>query len=211
MAQQSGSSSRNATSSDAAVRSRLRSQIERAGYYPDLVVDSLATALGDEDVLDFLVHHEATFDRDELRRHATVLALTPTRLVMQHTDEHPADDMYSVPYASSVAEAVRLSMVDTVIITRIVTDPANYRPGNRPSEVMLTIGWGAVKRLEVEPASCGDPSCDADHGFTGSLSADDLALRFSAAADGEDSVEAALAFAGALATVTGAGSPGAHS
>lgn len=210
MAEQTGRPSRKTESSGANVRSRLRSEIERAGYYPDLVVDSLATALGDEDVIDFLVHHEATFDRDELRRHATVLALTPSRLVMQHTDEHPADDMYPVPYASSVTEAVGLSMVDAVIVTRIVTDPANYRPGNRPSEVMLTIGWGAVKRLEMEPATCGDPSCDADHGFTGSLSADDLALRFSAAADGEASVESALAFAEVLATATGAGSPTAH-
>lgn len=210
MAQQIGSPSGSSATSGAAVRSRLRNEIERAGYYPDLVVDSLATALGDEEVLDFLVHHEATFDRDELRRHATVLALTPTRLVMQHTDEHPADDMYPVPYASSVAEAVRLSMVDAVIITRIVTEPAKYRPGNRPSEVMLTIGWGAVKRLELEPATCGDPSCDAEHGFTGSVSADDLALRFSAAADGDDSVEAALAFSRVLANATGAGSPTAH-
>jgi hypothetical protein len=207
MVKKLGSSSDDQTRSSAAVRSRLRSEIERAGYYPDLVVDSLATALGDEEVLDFLVHHEATFDRDELRRHATVLALTPTRLVMQHTDEHPADEMYPVPYASSVAEAVRLSMVDAVIITRIVTDPAKYRPGNLPSEVMLTIGWGAVKRLELEPATCGDPSCDADHGFTGSLSADDLALRFSAAADGDVSVESALAFSRVLANASGVGSP----
>lgn len=207
MAQQNGSPSGDPVTSSAAVRSRLRSEIERAGYYPDLVVDSLSTALGNEDVIDFLVHHEATFDRDELRRHATVLALTPTRLVMQHTDEHPADDMYPVAYASSVAEAVRLAIVDTVIITRIVTDPAKYQPGQRPSEVMLTIGWGAVKRLELEPATCGDPSCDADHGFTGSVSADDLALRFSAAAEGEDSVRAALAFARVLANSTGAGAP----
>lgn len=207
MAQSQGSSSSTSALSQEAVRARLRDEIERAGYYPDLVVDSLGTALGDEDVVDFIVHHEATFDREELRRHATVLALTPTRLVMQHTDEHPPDEVYSSPYASSVAEAVRLSMIDTVIITRIVTNPAEYRSNSAPSEVMLTIGWGAVKRLELEPATCGDPSCDADHGFSGSVSADDLALRFSAAADGDASVVRALEFASGLANVTGTRTP----
>lgn len=209
--QDSASSPTSTTSAaQAAVRAKLRGDIERAGYYPDLVVDSLATALGDEDVLEFIVHHEATFDREELRRHATVLALTPTRLVMQHTDEHPADEIYASPYASSVAEAVSLSTIDTVIITRIVTNPAEYRSNTPPSEVMLTIGWGAVKRLEVEPANCGDPACEADHGFSGSLAADDLALRFSAAADGDASVGRALEFASVLARATGSGSPQVH-
>ena len=203
-ARESGSQTPSTTAQES-IRAELRGDIERAGYYPDLVVDSLATALGDEDVLNFLVHHEATFDREELRRHATVLVLTPSRLVMQHTDEHPADEIYASPYASSVAEAVRVAMIDTVIITRIVTNPAEYQVNSTPSEVMLTIGWGAVKRLEVEPATCGDPSCDADHGFSGSLAADDLALRFSAAADGQDSVERALSFASVLAGATGAG------
>ena len=30
------------------------------------------------DVINYVVHHEATFDRDELRRHVTVLVLTET-------------------------------------------------------------------------------------------------------------------------------------
>jgi hypothetical protein len=194
-----------AATSQGRIPPELRAEIERAGYYPDLVVDSLATALVDEEVVNFVVHHEATFDRDELRRHATVLAITPTRLVMQHTDEHPADEMYAAPYASSVTEAVRLTTIDTVIITRIVTDPASYVPNSSPSEVMLTVGWGAVKRMELEPANCGDPACDADHGFSGSVSADDLALRFSSAADGAASVSRALQFASVLAKATGAG------
>ena len=41
--------------------------------------------LAAEPVRAYLVHHEATFDHDELHRHITVLALTPTRLVVGHT------------------------------------------------------------------------------------------------------------------------------
>ena len=54
----------------------LRAAIEHAGYYPELVSETVETALGGEDVASWLVHHEATFDRDELRRHVTVLVLT---------------------------------------------------------------------------------------------------------------------------------------
>lgn len=186
------------------VRDLLRRDIERSGYYPALVDDSLTTALGSEELSDFVVHHEATFDRDELRRHATVLALTGTRLIMQHTDEHPADETYPTPYATSVTEAVTLSAVDSVVVTRVVAAPENYRPGGSPAEVVLTIGWGAVQRIELEPATCGDPACEADHGYSGTSSSDDLSLRFSAAADGEDVVIRALGFAETLSRATGA-------
>lgn len=186
------------------VRESLRRDIEKSGYYPALVDDSLTTALGSEELVDFVVHHEATFDRDELRRHATVLALTANRLIMQHTDEHPADETYPTPYATSVTEAVRLSAVDSVVVTRVVAQPERYQPQAAPAEVVLTIGWGAVRRIELEPATCGDPQCEADHGYSGTTTADDLALRFSAAADGAQVVERALAFAESLSQATGA-------
>ncbi|HEY6738244.1 MAG TPA: DUF5998 family protein, partial [Actinopolymorphaceae bacterium] len=70
----------------------LRAAIDRSGYYPDVVADALETCLAGERVVSYFVHHEPTFDRDEVRRHVTVLALTPTRLVVGHTDEHPPDD-----------------------------------------------------------------------------------------------------------------------
>ena len=135
----------------------------------------------------------------------TVLALTPSRLVVSHTDEHPADSSYSVPYATTSTEAVRLEQVDSVVVTRIVTNPAEHRAGGPAQEVMLTIGWGAVSRIDLEPATCGDPNCEADHGYTGTSSNDDLALRVSEAADGARVVSRALAFAEALSTATGHG------
>jgi len=188
---------------ESALRTSLRHHIEKSGYYPVLVDDSLGTALGEEELVDFLVHHEATFDREELRRHATVLAITGSRLIMQHTDEHPPDDSYQTSYATSVTEAVRLSAIDSVVITRVVPEPAKYTPNGQSAEVVLTIGWGAVQRLELEPATCGDPQCEADHGYTGSSTSDDLSLRFSSAADGADVVARALTFAQSLSQVTG--------
>src|SRR5579862_9302163 len=178
----------------------LRAAIERHGYYPGLVSDAVASALGSEPVTAFVVHHDAIFDPGmEVRRHMTVLALTPTRLVYSHTDEHPPDDADSRPQAETSTEAVRFSQISSVAITRVVPDPASYVPGvTMPSEVVLTIGWNVLSHVELEPAHCGDENCEADHGYTGTITADDLSLRVSEAADGEDGVRSVLSFARAL-------------
>ncbi|MDO8307988.1 MAG: DUF5998 family protein [Actinomycetota bacterium] len=187
---------------DAALVQKLRSDIQRSGYYPDLVADALDTAMAAESLVSYVVHHEATFDRDELRRHVTVLALTPTRLIVGHTDEHPVDEGNPTPYASASTEAVRLERVDSVVVTRVVSEPERHRAGGPAAEVVLTIGWGAVSRIELEPAGCGDPQCDADHGYTGTASNDDLSVRVSEAADGAEVVRQVLAFAAALSQAT---------
>jgi Family of unknown function (DUF5998) len=189
---------------ESALAQQLRSDIQRSGYYPDLVADALETALAGETVASYVVHHEATFDRDELRRHVTVLALTPTRLIVGHTDEHPADDVTPVASASASTEAVRIERVDSVVVTRVVSEPAKHRPGGPAAEVVLTIGWGAVSRIDLEPAACGDPQCDADHGYTGTASNDDLSVRVSEAADGAEVVRQVLAFSAALSQATAA-------
>ena len=42
----------------------LTAAIDRAGYYPALVADVVAAALGGERIDSHLVHVETTFDRD---------------------------------------------------------------------------------------------------------------------------------------------------
>lgn len=183
---------------------KLRVDIERSGYYPELVSEALDTALAGEDLGAYVVQLETTLDRDEVRRHVTVLALTPTRLIVGHVDEHPSDDLNPVSSASASTEAVRIERVDSVVVTRVVDNPAQHTAGNDASEVVLTIGWGAVSRIDLEPATCGDPQCDADHGYTGTASNDDLSVRVSSVADGSDLVRQVLAFASALSSATAA-------
>ncbi len=182
----------------------LRTAIERSGYYPGLVADAVASTLGTETVVSYLVQADALFDPAmEVRRHMTVLVLTPTRLIYSHTDEHPADEPDGHPQAETSTEAVTLSRISSVSVTRVVPDPASYVPGvTRPSEVVLTIGWNVLSHVELEPAHCGDENCEADHGYTGTITADDLSMRVSEAADGEDAVRQVLAFASALADAT---------
>jgi hypothetical protein len=180
----------------------LRAAIERSGYYPDLVAEAVQLAVGNEKVVSYLVHQETTFDQNEIRRHVTVLVLTATRFVVGHTDEHAPDDTSPTPYATTSTESVRLDRVTSVVVSRVVANPARHVPGSAPREVVLTVGWGAVSRVDLEPASCGDPGCEADHGYTGTLTADDLSLRVSEAGDGTEVVAQALHFAAALSEAT---------
>lgn len=184
----------------------LRAAIEQSGYYPDVVADAVTAALAGEQVVSYLVHHEPTIDRDEVRRHVTVVVLTPSRLVVAHTDEHAPDDLLPAPYTSTSTEAVMLSTVRSVVVNRMVANPASYAgkpvPPPGANEVVLTIGWGGLGRLDLEPAGCSDPQCDADHGYTGVVASDDFSIRVSAAADGAEAVAHVLAFAEALSAAT---------
>jgi hypothetical protein len=123
-----------------------------------------------------------------------VLVLTGNRFIVSHTDEQAADSTSPTPYATTSTESVKLGRISSVVVSRVVANPEQYQPGTLPREVVLTIGWGAVNRLDLEPAACGDPNCEADHGYTGSAGNEDFALRVSAAAEGPSSVAALLAF-----------------
>lgn len=181
---------------------QLFEDVSRSGYYPEIVSDGLRDSLGGEPVHAYVLHHEPTFDRDEIRRHMTVLVMTPSRLLLVHTDEHPPDDLLPKPYTSTTAEAVAIGEVRSVVLTRMVAVNSTQL-----EEAVLTIGWGAVSRLDLEPAQCNDPDCDADHGYTGNITGDDFSLRLSATADGGAAVQRLLEFARALSAVTGHGVP----
>ncbi|GGO69313.1 DUF5998 family protein [Nocardioides deserti] len=191
---------RTRTTDDRDRATELRHAIDRTGYYPEVVADGVAAAVAGEQVVSFFVHHEPTFERDEVRRHLSVVVLTPTRLVLAHTDEHPGDDLLPEPYTSTSTEAVSLSAVKSVVVTRNIANPTSGP--SRPAEVVMTIGWGGVARIDLEPAGCADPECEADHGYTGVLSSDDFSLRVSAAADGADAVHGLLSFAESLSAAT---------
>src|SRR5579863_5706197 len=105
----------------------LRAAIDRSGYYPDLVTDAVSSALGPEPIVSYVVVHDAMFDPGmEVRRHITVLVLTPSRLIYSHTDEHPAEEPDGRPQAETSTEAISFSRISSVVLTRVVPDPASY-------------------------------------------------------------------------------------
>jgi hypothetical protein len=177
----------------------LWADIERSGYYPELVADGLRAALGSEVSLAHVVHQETTLDDAMgIRRHVTVLVTTATRLVVCHTDEHPAGEIAPYPHATTTTEVVPLSRIASVALTTMVAKPAEYGPASSCREATLVVGWGAISHVDLEPAGCGDETCEADHGYTGTLTADDLSLRVSQDADGSPVVAQAVHFAAVL-------------
>ena len=180
----------------------LNDELRRAGYYPELVADVMDVALSGEPVTAFLVHPETTFDEEAVRRHVTVLALTATRLVVAHVDDHGPDRENPATTAAATTEAVAVRLIRSVMLTHVVEDPERHLIGGPRSEVSLGIGWGAVSHVDLEPASCGDPACEADHGLTGSIAPNDIMVRVSAQAEGLDAVRNATAFAVALSAAT---------
>lgn len=179
----------------------LRDRIQSCGFFPEFVADSVALALGDETVVGSLVHHEAML-LEGIYRHLSVLVITPSRLIITHTDENPDDP--SGESAISTTEAVGLHRLGTVTLTRFVKHPEAYGTSRSTNlETWLTIGWGTSRRLEVDPADCGDPNCTAEHGLDGRVFEEDLVIRMSPAADGEANVEQLLRFGAVLQRLTG--------
>ena len=60
------------------------------------------------------------------------------------------------------------------------------------------VNWGTVRRIEIEPAGCPDPSCEVDHGYTAQDLTDDLTVRMSEAADGANALGRLVRFASLL-------------
>lgn len=179
-------------------RARLRHDVETCGYFPEFVLDSLEMSLAGEPVMHHLVHQEATFMGEEIHRHLTVLVLTPSRLLALHTDDG-SEEAHAADQAITTTESVPLGAVRSVSLSRVVRRPERFSPDHpEVVETWLALGWGAMTRIDLEPAGCADPTCEADHGYTGTTSGDDMTIRMSPAADGQASVEQLIAFATTL-------------
>ena len=157
----------------------LVAEIAECGFYPSLVAESVAMGLAGREPLDFLVQHEATFAGHELHRHMTVLVRTAAQLIIVHIDEGEG----ARDEALATVETVALRSIDSVVVTRAMREPERRAGLN---EAWLTIVWGAARRVDLGPAACEDPNCEADHGYTGVIQPDDITVRMSPQADGDN-------------------------
>lgn len=178
-----------------ALPERLVLEVEDGGFYPTVVIDSLADTVAGRPVIAHLVHNEATFAGVEAHRHLTVLVLLDGTMVICHADEADRGR------ALVTTEVIRLSSIQSVVLTRSVSDPAS--PRSDLAEAWLTVIWGAARRIDLGPGMCDDPTCDADHGYQGLSSAEDYVVRMSREADGVEQtgrlVEFATVLQGAIA------------
>ncbi|GAA1676334.1 DUF5998 family protein [Citricoccus zhacaiensis] len=172
----------------------LGADIERAGFYPELVADVLDSVLDGREVSSHLVHVDTHFDYDEIHRHITVLALAGDIVAALHLDDHAMDDAGRQIMAQVSTEVVPVRRIDSVVATTMHPQPQNFRRGDPIAEVTLSVTWAGGQRLDLAPAACGDPECEADHGYTGTSTREDLVLRVAAEAEGQQAVDQALAF-----------------
>ncbi|MBT1002096.1 hypothetical protein KIH31_05735 [Paenarthrobacter sp. DKR-5] len=180
--------------------------LERAGFYPTLVADVVEDALDGREDRAHLVHLETHFDRAEVRRHVTVLVLTDDMLVVTHIDDQQLDDAGEQMVAQVSTESVPVSQIGSVVLSYVYAQPQHYKASDPVRELTLSIAWSGAQRLDMGPASCGDPQCDADHGYTGTIAREDIVLRISAEADGLQAVQDAKTFARTLRAANTSGS-----
>lgn len=178
---------------------RLAADVARAGFYPEVVLRVVGLALADEPVVEYFIQPETSFG-EFVHRHLTALVLTEGRLIIVHVDEGAGPE--GTPTAIAGSEAVPLSRLKVVAIHHAFDVSANAfgLPGgvSAPEEMTLQISWGAHTRIDLERADCGDPTCEADHGLTGGIMAEDIVVRVASAVDGEEALEQATRFASAL-------------
>lgn len=179
-------------------RARLERDVDRAGFYPSLVLDVIDDGLDGEPVVDHLIHQETHIDKSDVHRNVTVLVLGEKTMQILMIDDADVDETGRYPVAQITAESVLVSRITGVIVGYAHADPATFRRGDRIHEISVTIGWSGGKRVDTEPATCPDPDCTVDHGHVGTLAAEDLMLRINEAADGAEAVDRARTFAKAL-------------
>lgn len=174
----------------------LLRELEASGYFPETAAHSVARGTRGAAISAYLVRPETTFDGAEVRRHLTVLALTSRHLIVTHLDDDPANELNPSQVIAST-ERIRLERIISTGLSQVFNVEGPVSPGAE-SEVSLGITWGGTSRVDVERAVCDDPSCQYDHGSTGTIAPADVALRVSALADGPAAVVAALDFHDAL-------------
>ena len=172
-----------------------RERIDRAGFYPGIVAAALARAMGAEEARASVCQVDAAFDRAHVFRHLTLAVLGRAKLVVIHVDELE-DGAVAVDTAIH-----RLSRLASLSFVDVYSEPAQ---GGRLVETTLILDLGSTRRAHIEPAHCDDPNCEADHGYSATASPEDLVMRFSLAADGEEAFADALEFSRLLAAETGA-------
>ncbi|MDO4792040.1 MAG: DUF5998 family protein [Buchananella hordeovulneris] len=173
--------------------SHLARYLDAYEYFPSAGARLLEVSLGGAVPHAMLVQRSTVIDEEAVRRHVNAIALTRRHLVLMHIDE--IDDAPGSLAISS--EIVPLSNIVATRFTYEVSDAVNGSGEIR--EVLISLGWKSTRQFEFGPKSCGDPTCEAEHGQGGVIHNEDLAIRVTAEADGKQELANALEFGAELA------------
>ena len=172
---------------DLNLANQLRSELDLAGYYPELVAGVIDIALADEPVVSYLVHPETTFDETEVFRHLTALVLTPSRLVVAHVDDGPGPDGRALRAGDDRVRAAARGPLR-------LPHPRRERPGACPRHAHP----GAHRRGELghratastsSPPTAATPSARPTTATPAPSPPTTLVIRVSAQAEGADAAQ----------------------
>ena len=159
--------------------SRLVQDIEKAGFYPQLVTDVVMDSLDGRRPASHLVQLETHFTNTEMHRPITALVMAEYLLHITHVDDQQLDENGADTVARVSSETVPISQIRSVTLSYAYHQPQNYQPGTPIMELNLAVSWTGTQQLELYPAMCEDPECQADHGYTGTAASEDVVMRIS--------------------------------
>ncbi len=109
------------------------------------------------------VRPETLFDTDSVYEATPVFLLTATHLIVVLPDV-THEFIPSGELITSTQIVPLRSITDYQVIRRRVLDGPQ---AGAISVVQLRMRWGASRALDMRPASCEDPTCEAEHGYVG--------------------------------------------
>ena len=134
-----------------------------------ILEDVSAILKGYGPIRSYFIRPETVFDQDSVFDSIGVFVLTKSHLIIVISDV--TYELSPTGEFVTTTQVVQLSQIrDFQVVRRRVLDgPERGALGT----VQLRFRWGAGWAADIRPASCDDPTCEADHGYLAMVSGDD--------------------------------------
>ncbi|MFZ1381430.1 MAG: DUF5998 family protein [Scrofimicrobium sp.] len=148
-------------------------KVRSSGFHTDLLEKTVRDLGGGKLPEHSLYNLETSFDDDSVFRHLDYVGLLERRMIAVHIDELASGMRW-------MATVIPLSDVGPIEIAQVLlSDEETGGPADGSgNELMVNIGFGSAMTLDLDKVQCEDPECEYDHGYSGFLKRDGLAMRF---------------------------------
>lgn len=167
-------------------------------FYERLVLHSLTNLRGNRELEAFLLDSSTSFENDGLVRQQLILMLTQTDLMVCYIEEI-ADLPDSDSKLRISTEIVPIQKLGPFQVQRYYSNPGRFGSADSYlNEVVLSLSWTRTQAIDIGPASCDDPECTNEHGYTGQSRLGDYSAKYSRKLDNQYWIEHAEKFATTL-------------
>lgn len=148
-------------------------KLRTTGFHTELVEQTVRDLSGGSLPTHSLFNLETSFDDDSVFRHLDYVGLGRGQLIAVHVDELASGVRW-------IATVVPLHQVGPIEVARVLLkdEDAGGASDGVGNELMVHIAFGTHMTIDLDRVQCDDPDCEYDHGFSGFLKRDGLAMRF---------------------------------